>query len=307
MRVSIITATYNRSEVLRYAIDSVRRQTYSDWEHIIVGDACTDDTEELVASYADPRLIFINRAVNYGEQSVPNNDGLRHARGELIAFLTHDDLWFADHLAALIAHLDATGADLVHAPLVGIDVHGVAHCGLTNAELRYDPSHFVPASLWLLRRALADELEGWRTAREIHASNPSQDFLVRAWRVGRVIACHPRVTALMLPSGGRPGSYRTRDASQHAELFAATNSLEYRGHLLTRMVLDAARATTEQRQGPVTWNALATAVADRLLVGAGLHPDAIRNWLRGKPKGHWIAHLRELRGLPPSPSATGQE
>lgn len=108
----------------------------------------------------------MNRAHNFGEQSRPNNDGLAMATGELIAFLNHDDLWFPDHLASLVAARDALRADLVYAPPVEVDAHGVPRCGLTNAAFRYDPSHFVPASLWLLTRDLAHELGGWRPAGE---------------------------------------------------------------------------------------------------------------------------------------------
>jgi len=304
-RVSIITATYNRSEVLRYAIESVRRQTYPDWEHIIVGDACTDDTEALVHSFGDARLRFVNRHQNFGEQSGPNNDGLALARGELVAYLNHDDVWFPDHLASLTTLLDELHADLVYAPLVGIDAHGVARCGLTNAGLRYDPSHFVPASLWLLTRALAEELGGWRPASEIHASNPSQDFLVRAWKRGKLIACAPRVTALILPSGGRPACYVTHDASEHAALFAAMEAPAFREQLLTRMVLEAARELTRLQPAARTWHGAAARVLDRLLIAVGLHPDAVRNRLARKPKGHWIAYMRAFRGLPPSPANKG--
>jgi hypothetical protein len=68
---------------------------------------------------------------------------------------------------------------------------------------------------------LAEKLRGWRAAREIHATNASQDFLVRAWRKTKFLVCVPHVTALILSSGGRPGSYVRRDGSQHAAVFAA--------------------------------------------------------------------------------------
>lgn len=298
-RVSVITATYNKPEVLCWAIESVRRQTCSDWEHLIVGDACSGETEALVRSFGDPRLRYFNRDRNFGEQSAPNNDGLRLATGELIAFLNHDDLWFSDHLATLVQERDRLGAELVYAPPVDVDAAGVPRCGLTQAKLRYDPSHFVPASLWLLTRTLAEKLRGWRAARDIHATNPSQDFLVRAWRKTKFLVCVPHVTALILSSGGRPDSYVRRDGSQHAALFAAMNDPGFREQLLTRIALDASRdVATLRRTGA---GASAARGLDRLLIAARLHPDAVRNWAAGKPKGHWIDHLRAFRGLRPMP------
>ena len=90
--VSIVIATYNRSQVVAHAIASVRRSTITDWELIVVGDHCTDDTEAVVAGFADPRITWVNLAENAGEQSGPNNEGIRRARGRYLAFLNHDDL-----------------------------------------------------------------------------------------------------------------------------------------------------------------------------------------------------------------------
>src|SRR5262249_37890681 len=59
-RVSILTATYNRSNVLRLVGETVRRQTVSEWEWIVVGDACTDNTADVVTSFGDPRIRFVN-------------------------------------------------------------------------------------------------------------------------------------------------------------------------------------------------------------------------------------------------------
>ena len=75
--VSVVLATYNRSRVLAHAIESVRSSTLTDWELIVVGDHCTDDTAEVVASFDDPRITFINLPQNVGEQSGPNNEGVR--------------------------------------------------------------------------------------------------------------------------------------------------------------------------------------------------------------------------------------
>jgi len=66
--ISVVIATYNRSRALGYAIESVLGQTFADWELIVVGDACTDDTAEVVARYveADPRVRFVNLEHNWG-------------------------------------------------------------------------------------------------------------------------------------------------------------------------------------------------------------------------------------------------
>ena len=99
-RVSVIVATYNWSSVLRHAITSVLRQTMTDFELLVVGDGCTDDSADVVAATGDPRVQWINLPENSGHQSAPNNEGLRRARGELIAYLGHDDLWLPHHLDA---------------------------------------------------------------------------------------------------------------------------------------------------------------------------------------------------------------
>jgi len=102
-RVSVIIATYNWSSVLPYSIGSVLRQTMQDFEILVVGDGCTDDSEAVVAAIGDPRIRWFNLPANSGHQSAPNNEGLRQARGELIAYLGHDDLWLPHHLGAHVA------------------------------------------------------------------------------------------------------------------------------------------------------------------------------------------------------------
>lgn len=67
--VTTITAAYNRAKVLRYAIESVRRQTYQNWQYIIVGDCCTDATADRITELDDPRIEFHNLAFNFGSQN----------------------------------------------------------------------------------------------------------------------------------------------------------------------------------------------------------------------------------------------
>ena len=94
--VTVITAAYNSQRTLRVALASLRNQTFTDWEAWIVGDACTDDSEGVVRSFADDRLHWVNLQSNHGSQWFPNNEGLRRAQGKYVAFLGHDDIWLPD-------------------------------------------------------------------------------------------------------------------------------------------------------------------------------------------------------------------
>src|ERR1041385_1945984 len=100
-RVSVIIPTYNWSSVLRYSIRSALWQTMQDFELIVVGDGCTDDSAEVVASFQDPRVSWHNLPSNCGSQSIPNNKGLELARGQYVAYLGHDDIWLPQHLEIL--------------------------------------------------------------------------------------------------------------------------------------------------------------------------------------------------------------
>ena len=110
-RVSIITSTYNRAQIVRRAIESVRAQTFTDWEHIIVGDCTPDDTEAVVRSFNDSRLRFFNLP----EKSPPRSHGaiaknhgiLQMARGDYIAYLDDDDCYRPRFLEVMMGYVQA--------------------------------------------------------------------------------------------------------------------------------------------------------------------------------------------------------
>ena len=110
--VTVILATYDWSTVLPYSIGSALQQTFTDFELLVIGDGCTDDSAEVVARFADRRVRWINLPANMGHQSGPNNEGLRRGRGELVAYLGHDDLWLPHHVELLVAAIGA-GADQI--------------------------------------------------------------------------------------------------------------------------------------------------------------------------------------------------
>ncbi|MFH1359470.1 MAG: glycosyltransferase [Candidatus Omnitrophota bacterium] len=88
--VSIIIPSFNRAKLLQRAIQSVLRQTYQNFEVIVVDDASTDHTREVVLGFSDPRLRYIRNEKNLkGPRS--RNIGIKQARGEYISLLDDDD------------------------------------------------------------------------------------------------------------------------------------------------------------------------------------------------------------------------
>ncbi len=104
--VSVILPTYNRGYVLKRAVDSVLAQTYSNLELIVIDDGSTDNTQELLASYNDPRLKVLVPGKN-GGPAAARNRGLEVARGDFVAFQDSDDEWLLEKLEKQIAHLEA--------------------------------------------------------------------------------------------------------------------------------------------------------------------------------------------------------
>src|SRR5205085_10915141 len=144
-----------------------------DFEMLVVGDGCTDDSESIVASMNDPRVRWINLPANTGHQSGPNNEGLRQARGEIIAYLGHDDLWFPEHLSGLVAAIDG-GADYA-ASLAGI----VDPSGTVSAfRPRTPPKWILPTAL-AHRASVTKAIGGWKHRRDIPDSYPENELVER--------------------------------------------------------------------------------------------------------------------------------
>ena len=104
--VSIVTALYNGANLVGETIDSVQRQSFTDWEMVIVDDCSTDDARAVLAKVADPRVRVIHAEVNRGPVHARNR-AIAAARGRYIAALDHDDLCRPDRLAKQVAFLDA--------------------------------------------------------------------------------------------------------------------------------------------------------------------------------------------------------
>lgn len=98
---SVIMPTYNQASFIRRAILSLYKQTYSNWELIIINDGCTDETEIFISDFLeDDRVTYIKNEVNQG-LGYALNQGLEVAKYEYIAYLPSDDYYYENHLESI--------------------------------------------------------------------------------------------------------------------------------------------------------------------------------------------------------------
>ena len=118
--VSVVIPAYNAARFLGEAIDSVLKQSYPDFEVIVVDDGSTDDTPSVLGSYANQ--IRVVRQENQG-LSAARNAGIALARGEYIAFLDADDVWLGRKLELQVEALaEYPQASLIHTGAMKWDV-----------------------------------------------------------------------------------------------------------------------------------------------------------------------------------------
>jgi glycosyltransferase involved in cell wall biosynthesis len=244
-RVSVILPTYNWSAALRFSIPSVLRQTFRDFELLVIGDACTDDSAEVTASFEDPRVGWHNLPRNSGSQAGPNNAGLEMARGEYIAYLGHDDLWDSIHLASLVEALDRTGADLAYSVAILYGPPGSGIRGVTGllAPQPGEPLRHLPPTSLMHRRDVVARIGPWKDHRTIRLPH-DYEFVLRIWQQRQSFVATGRVSAFKFTASWRPDIYRTHSTEEQAEW---TRRLETEPDFRERELLDLVRAYATSR------------------------------------------------------------
>lgn len=292
--VTVIIATYNSSATLQLTLESLLNQDAGDFEAWVIGDACTDNSADVVQSFGDPRLHWKNLTQNSGSQAAPNNEGLRLARGRHIAFLGHDDLWLPNHLSSLLRFIEETKADFVHSLCALIGPDGVRECvGPLRTDHDYE-WYGPPPSSWLHRRDVTDTCGLWADPTQI-AWGVDCDYARRVFLSGKTMAFFPGLTVLKFPSWW----CRTYAGVGEPPQLRYWRALQADPRALERQVLvDLSINFARLRRQPVV-ALLSTAfrgVLRHMRQAAGNRGPLGRllRWRFGRQR----QHLRRLRGLP---------
>jgi len=283
--VTVVIPTYNWSSVLRLAVASALRQTYPRLEVVVVGDGCTDDSADVVAAFADSRVRWQNLERNSGSQSVPNNVGIELARGDLIAYHGHDDIWLPSHLARVVRALLDENADLAYSVTEEIGPRGSGYRELVG-QYRRAPLRWIPPSSLIHRKSLVDEIGPWLDYRTIQEP-PDAEFITRAYDVGKRFALVKALTVFKFNSAYRPNSYVEKPWREQALCFR--QSASERTFVFRELV----------RLVPVLVRSLFRSPTSRL-PRLPAPPDPL-------PPGWYVTQFRRIRGLEPGGSIADPE
>lgn len=279
-KVSVIIPFYDRAATLPRCIQSVRAQTFSDWEMLAVDDCSRDDSARIVESFGDPRIRVLRHPTNRGA-SVARQTGLEAAGGEFIAILDSDDEWLPEKLERQLASGgDAVGCGYFvrqdeeewvfrHPPVTDWVAHLHFRCMiragstlLARRSLAQEVGGFDPAlrfyedwdfALRLAERApltmLAEPLV------RIHVGGP-RSFVDHEPSVRRFLAKHAAAFHQ------RGATHRRRVCAQHLQNLAAGAFAERRFALGARWLIESYAANP--LQSPLRLGALALAPVDAL-------------------------------------------
>lgn len=165
--VSILLPTHNRADVLAVAIASVLDQNHNDFELLVVGDGCTDDTAALMDGIDDPRIRWFDLPKASGMGYSNRNIALAEARGHLVAYMAHDDLWMPDHLERMVPLFAQPAIRWAYSRPLWVGGEGHVYPMFANLRINGHLQHFLNrrncmASCAVMhRRACFDDVGFW--------------------------------------------------------------------------------------------------------------------------------------------------
>tara|TARA_B110000211_G_C13912542_1_gene479018 strand:+ start:11 stop:805 length:795 start_codon:yes stop_codon:yes gene_type:complete len=120
MKVSIVMPAFNASQYIEETLDSIIAQTHQNWELVIVDDASTDDTVDIISRYTaiDSRIRLIKLEENFGAPAGPRNKGVAESNFDWIAFIDSDDLWHRQKLEQQIIAISENQIEFISTQMI---------------------------------------------------------------------------------------------------------------------------------------------------------------------------------------------
>lgn len=164
--VSVVLPTHNRAALLKRSVESVLCQSYRDFELIVVDDASTDETREVMNGFIDDRIRFVRLGTNVGGGAARNH-GVSQARAPIIAFQDSDDVWLPQKLERCMDIL-ANDKDLAGVFSAFWQIQGRAASYKPSVVPRMDEmsavilrGNFIDTPTCLVRRGLFQQAGGF--------------------------------------------------------------------------------------------------------------------------------------------------
>lgn len=188
--VSVVMPTYNYGRFLADAIEGFLGQTFEHFELIIVDDASTDETLDVIAHYRDTRIVVVQRSENSGSAVWARNDGMAIARGRYIAVADADDVSVSDRLMRQFRylerhkHIDGVGGALLPVDVSGKPIGAPVYKPLYRknpVQYRLDMLHgktVLVHSALMFRKRMLKKLGGYH----FYGSGGDWAFVLRATR-----------------------------------------------------------------------------------------------------------------------------
>lgn len=215
LKFSIVIPVYNRAASIASTLDSVVRQTYGNFECIVVDDGSLDGDELncVIEALNDPRFVLLRQANSGG--GAARNAGIKAAVGEWISLLDSDDAFFPEKLAILAKYIrsDSSVDVWAHQALVerGGDVKIVRPTRMPRAgesilDMMFRHREFMQTSTLTVRSDIAQKVLFHPTLRKAQ----DVDFMVRLERAGAALRCVPEVLSIWndKPAENRVGAPR---------------------------------------------------------------------------------------------------
>lgn len=207
--ISVIIPAYNSAKTILETIDSVRRQTFTDFELIVINDGSSDRTLEVLANIDDPRLQVLSFA--NGGLPVARNQGIANSQGEFVTFIDADDLWTEDKLELQLAALRSNpAAGVVYSWTTVMDEAGksfypgksVSHAGDVRRQLLAN-NFIASGSNVMLRRTAIESVGEFEPSLK---SAEDWDYWLRLALAGWEFAVVPKAQILYRQSAGAMSS-----------------------------------------------------------------------------------------------------